>query len=159
MNIYPYVYRVDHPTGEFYIGSRAGNKVPAELDLGYIYKTSTKLLSHPFEEYSLTIVAEFFTDTAKADAYDFEQTLIFEHWGDPLLVNKACHYGKARFSTAGSTVTHSAETKAKIALLKTGRTHSAETRAKMSTALKGKPHSEEHKKKISESKKAYHRCE
>jgi len=81
MNIYPYVYRIDHPSGEFYIGSRCANKVPAAQDFGIRYKTSSNHLSHPFDEYTQTIVAEFYLPTGAADAYDFEQTLIFEHWG------------------------------------------------------------------------------
>jgi len=93
MNIYPYVYRVDHPSGEFYIGYRSANKVPAADDFG--------IRSYPFEEYTQTIVAEFFTDTAKANAYDFEQALIYENWENPLLVNKRCYHGKIRFSNAG----------------------------------------------------------
>jgi len=103
MNIYPYVYRIDHPSGEFYIGYRAANTVPAEKDFGHIYKTSTKRLSYPFEEYSQTVLAEFYLPTGADDAYDFEQLTIFEHWCDPRLVNKHCSYGnKVRFrNTSG----------------------------------------------------------
>jgi len=101
MSIYPYVYRIDHPTGEFYIGSRCANKLPALLDFGNKYKTSSKYLSYPFEEYNQTIIAEFFTDSAQSDAYDFEQELIFKNWGNPMLVNKSCYFGKRKWSTAG----------------------------------------------------------
>ncbi len=39
-NVLPYVYRVENMvTGEFYIGYRSANKLPAKLDLPK-YKTS-----------------------------------------------------------------------------------------------------------------------
>jgi len=100
MSIYshPYVYQITHPvTGEFYVGYRYANKVAASEDFGHIYKTSSKNLSHPFGEYTHAILAEFFTNTASDDAYDFEQLTIFENWNDPLLLNQMCHYGKKRW--------------------------------------------------------------
>jgi len=131
MNIYPYVYRIDHPSGEFYIGYRVANQVPAEQDLGIKYKTSTKHLSYPFEEYNIAIVAEFFTDTAKSDAYDFEQALIYEHWSNPCMANKSCYYGsKARFRNPG------------------GKPHTQEHKSALRQAAVGKVLSEEHKEKI-----------
>jgi len=149
MNIYPYVYRIDHPSGEFYIGSRSANAVPAEADLGHTYKTSTKHLSYPFEEYSITIIAEFFTATAKTDAYDFEQLAIFESWGHPNLANKHCAHGKQRFSTAG--LAQSEESRAKISAGRRGKVHSIESKQKMSGAHTGKVLSEETRKRMSES--------
>jgi hypothetical protein len=151
MNIYPYVYRIDHPNGEFYIGSRCANKVPAKQDLGIKYKTSSKSLTYPFEEYKLTIIAEFFNDTAKQDAYDLEQKLIFENWNNPLLENKICHYGKTRFSTAGTKL--SDEHRKKLI----GKKISKKARQKMSESKQGKPLSEEHKQKISRSTKGIKR--
>lgn len=146
MNIYPYVYRIDHPSGEFYIGSRAANRVPAERDIGHRYKTSTKKLSYPFEEYRLTVIAEFFTATAKKDAYDFEQLTIFESWGHPSLANKHCTHGKQRFSTAGTKL--SAE---HIAKLKQ-KTISEEHKRRIAEANKMRPPmSDEQRKKMSES--------
>ena len=42
MTIQPYVYMLTHrETGQFYIGYRSGNKVPARLDLGIYYKSSS----------------------------------------------------------------------------------------------------------------------
>jgi len=134
MNIYPYVYRIDHKSGEFYIGYRCANRVPAEADIGHKYKTSSKHLSHPFEEYSITIIAEFFTGTAKADAYDFEQALIYENWDNPNLANQHCSYGKTRWSTSGQV-------------------RSQLFREKMSDLVSGKRHSPEAKEKMSESAK------
>jgi len=164
MNIYPYVYRIDHPIGEFYIGSRIANKVPAEDDFGNIYKTSSKYLSHPFEEYTRTILAEFFTNTAKDDAYDVEQALIFEHWDDLLLVNKSYYFGKKRFKVSRPM---SAEHKKRIGNANRGKVYSEEqmsarligrrhtdiTKAKLSQAAQGprSPRSEETKRKIAES--------
>jgi len=153
MNIYPYVYRVDRPSGEFYIGYRCANTVPAEEDRSRKYKTSTRHLSYPFEEYTLTVLAEFFTATAKTDALDFKQATIYEHWGDALLANKACHYNhRKRFSTAG--LPHKQKTRSKMSVSAMHREpQSEETKAKRLAALKGKPRSEEIKQKISLSRK------
>lgn len=138
MSIYnpvlPYVYLIKHPDGSFYFGYRKANQVPAEQDFGSIYKTSSKYLSHPFEEYSRTILAEFFNAD---DAYDFEQLCIFENWSDPLLINKVCHHGKKRFRF---TSVLSAESRAKISAANLGKKRSAETRAKISAAKIGARH-------------------
>lgn len=150
MNIYPYVYRIDHPSGEFYVGSRCANKVPAEQDFGVIYKTSSKKLSHPFEEYTWTILAEFYLPSGKTDAYDFEQALIFEHWGKPGLANKSCYFGKRRWSTAGSEV--SVETRQKLSIASKGRRLTDSHRQALSAAVSGKirgPQSDQHREKIS----------
>ena len=86
MNIYPYVYRLDHPiTGEFYIGYRSANKVPAEQDLGHKYFTSSKIVKPRFHEFEYQITAEFFD---KSSAYEFEQILLRENWGNGLLLNR-----------------------------------------------------------------------
>lgn len=151
MNIYPYVYRIDHPSGEFYIGYRCANKVPASKDLGIKYKTNARHLSYPFNEYALTIVAEFYLLTAKDDAYDFEQSLINEHWGNPLLANKNCRCGsKARFSNAGKQ--HSVDAKIKISNARKSSRCSEETWQKMSETRKGQLKSEETKKRMSDAK-------
>jgi len=145
MNIYPYVYRIDHPSGEFYIGYRAANQVPGEADFGHIYKTSSKHLSYPFEEYTQTILAEFYLSSGKDDAYDFEQAFIYENLENPMMVNKRCYYGsKRRFSMSGKTLT--VETKAKMSEAKRGKARkpfSEETRRKLSEANRGKTLSDE----------------
>ena len=87
MNIYPYVYKCTHKsTSEFYFGFRKANKVPAELDLGLVYKTSSKIVKPNFDSYNYEILAVFYESQ---DANDFEQDLIKEYWGHPLLLNKS----------------------------------------------------------------------
>ena len=99
-------------TGHFYIGSRTSKylKLPSHLDFPR-YQTSSKIVKPNFDEYDWFIVAEFFD---KDDAYDFEQYLIFEYWGNPLLLNKRCGHGHLRWSTAGTNKTHSADTRKKL---------------------------------------------
>ena len=96
MNIYPYVYRLDHPvTGEFYIGYRSANKVPAEQDLGQKYFTSSKVVKPRFNEFQITIVAEFF---CAESAWDFEQELIFESWESNRVssLNLSCYFNSKK---------------------------------------------------------------
>lgn len=94
MNIYPYVYICTHKiTGEFYIGCRYANKVPAIEDFPN-YKTSSKKVKPRFTEFDWMIVAEFFTREA---AYDFEQLLIFESIHNPLVLNGNCFHEKRRW--------------------------------------------------------------
>jgi hypothetical protein len=101
MNIYestkatPYIYICIHKlTGEFYWGYREANILPSHLDFP-IYKTSAPKIHNNFDEYDWYIIAEFYTGD---DAYDAEQQMIFEAWGNPLLLNKSCYYGKIRFN-------------------------------------------------------------
>jgi len=125
MNIYPstkvkpYVYMGIHKvTGEIYIGYRERNIILNKLshiDL-FEYKTSSKVVRPIFEQMIWTILAEFENGN---DAYDFEQQLIYENWDNSLLLNRFCHYGKARFKKSG--------------------TQSEATRKKKSIALKNKP--------------------
>jgi hypothetical protein len=102
----PYVYICTHKvTKQFYIGYRCANldhNRPSHLDLPK-YKTSKKSIKQNFLEYNWVIVAEFFdTDSA----YDFEQKLIFDHWGDPMLINESCYYSKPRFKSKALTAEH-----------------------------------------------------
>ena len=157
MNIYkstramPYVYMCVHKnTGEFYIGYRSKNvKLNKTSDTDFpTYKTSSKIVRTNFDNFDWIILAEFFTENA---AYDHEQYLINEHWGDPLLINRTCHYNKSRFKYCGGTPC-SEETKRKISLSnKTkliGITRSDEFKEKISKATKGRHHSQETKDKI-----------
>ena len=96
----PYVYIMRHRnTGHFYIGMRSANKVPAEADLGFIYFTSSKQVKSNFADYDSEIVAYF---DSQLSAFEFENQLIKEHWGHPLLLNR--HYQKllSKFSMQGA---------------------------------------------------------
>lgn len=96
----PYVYVVrNRNTGKFYIGMRSANKVCAEQDLGVHYFTSSKHVKNNFSEYDIEIKAYFIDQLA---AFEFENDLIKEHWGDPLLLNR--HYQKSmtKFSMTGA---------------------------------------------------------
>jgi hypothetical protein len=96
----PYVYIVrNRNTGEFYIGMRSANKVVAEQDLGIKYFTSSKRVKKNFTEFDIEIIAYFIDQLA---AFEFENELIKEHWGDRLLLNR--HYQKSmtKFSMTGS---------------------------------------------------------
>jgi hypothetical protein len=152
----PYVYRLDHPTtGEFYIGYRSANKVPAHEDLGHMYFTSSKRVKDRFHEFKVTMVLK--CDDAQ-EAYDLEQFLIWTDWEKPGMLNKHCNYGKGNWHATGQI--RSEETRAKMSASHKGRKPSDESRAKMSAAKKdklsghkGKKHTEETKKKMSAAKK------
>ena len=96
----PYVYIVkNRNTGKFYIGMRSANKVYAEQDLGTHYFTSSKHVKNNFSEYDIEIKGYFIDQLA---AFEFENELIKEHWGNPLLLNR--HYQKcmSKFSMTGA---------------------------------------------------------
>lgn len=103
MNIYtstkavPYVYYGTHKkTKKFYIGYRKNNVELArtsDQDLP-LYKTSSKEVKPIFEQFDWIILAEFENGD---DAYDFEQSIIFENWGNLLLINKSCFFNHKRF--------------------------------------------------------------
>ena len=157
--IQPYVYRLDHPfTGEFYIGFRSANKVPAHEDLGHKYFTSSKKVKSRFHEFDITMILK--CDDAQ-EAYDLEQFLIWADWKKPGMINKHHHYGKGKFNCTGHSddsrtrmsdshkgLLHSDETKAKFK----ERKWSDETKAKISASNKGKTRSDETKAKISAAK-------
>ena len=132
MYIYPYVYRLNHKkTNEFYIGCRLANYVPAELDLGNIYFTSSKYVKNRFNEFDFLIIAVFFN---QEDAYNYEQQLIHESWGCPGLLNRSCFHGKKKFIGVA------------------GIPHTEEHNKKISASMTGRPKTEEHNKKVSEAK-------
>lgn len=158
MNIYastkamPYVYMCIHKeTGKFYIGYRAKNvklNKPSQIDFPE-YRTSSKLVKPNFDNFVWYIIAEFYDENS---AYDFEQQLIYEHWGNPLLLNNVCHYNKSRFKNPGG-VPCSDEKKRRIgeanAIKLLGLTRSDEFKQKISKASKGRTHSQETKDKLS----------
>jgi len=142
VNIYPYVYRLDHPvTGEFYIGVRLANKLPAESDLGHKYFTSSKFVKPRFNEFTHQIIAEFFDKDA---AYEFEQELIFENKQNSNILNRHCVMSK---SWINHNYKVSSKTKEKISIAL--RSRSDETKLKMSQAKLGIPRSTKVKEKIS----------
>jgi hypothetical protein len=147
----PYVYMcINKYTGAFYIGYRAKNAKlgkPSHIDFPE-YKTSSKKVKSSFSEYDWIILAEFFDS---ASAYDVEQALIHDHWGNPLLLNNSCHYGKKRFKNSA----HTEETKQKISTAqkgRPGRVQTEEIRQKIANTLKGRSVPEERKKRISDAK-------
>lgn len=95
----PYVYIMRHcTTSHFYIGMRSANTSPAEQDLGHSYYTSNKIIQNNFSDYDATIIA-YFRDWEPA--FIFENELIKQHWGDPLLMNKHYQEGTSTFSMKG----------------------------------------------------------
>lgn len=163
--VMPYVYWLTHKeTGQFYIGFRSANKIPAEQDLPIYRSSSNKVAELSFENFEWKIVAEF---SDGLSAYEFEQALIYENIKNPLCLNK--HYvldGKRKFSTLGKT--HSEETRNKLSIANKNKApRSQEVRDKISESLakakkgkescmKGKTISDEHKAKISAAIKAKH---
>lgn len=96
----PYVYIVrNRNDNRFYIGMRSANKVVAEQDLGIKYFTSSKHVKNNFSEYDIEIVAYFIDQLS---AFEFENKLIEECWGNPLLMNKHYQKSMSTFSMAGS---------------------------------------------------------
>lgn len=96
LKVLPYVYMGIHKTtGKVYYGYREANTTPSHIDI-YKYKTSCKQKDFIFEEFNWIILAEFFDS---GDAYDFEQSLIINMWGNPLLVNKRCYHNRNWFKS------------------------------------------------------------
>lgn len=130
--VLPYVYWITHKeTGQFYIGYREANKIPASEDLP-IYQTSSRNIKKlKFENFNWKIIAEFLDGDS---AYEFENRLIEENFKNPLCLNK--HFvkdGKRKFN--GS--------------VNKGKILSDETKKKMSDSQNGKIRSEETCKKLS----------
>lgn len=74
--VLPYVYRcVERDTGNFYIGYRFKNILPAQEDFGKKYFTSNEYVRNNFEKFDWEIVAEFFD---RKSAFAFETQLIRE---------------------------------------------------------------------------------
>lgn len=147
----PYVYMcVNKTTNEFYIGYRVKNVKlgkPSHIDFPE-YRTSSKIIKPNFENFTWTIIAEFYDQDS---AYDFEQYLIYHHWNDPLLLNESCHFNGARFRNPGG-IPCSYEKKRKIGAANkiklTGITRSNNFKLKTSKASTGRKHSQESKVKI-----------
>lgn len=138
-----------------YFGYRRANVLPSHLDLPQ-YKTSSPNVNPIFEQFNWEIISEF---ENWEDAYNLEQQLILENWGDPLLIN-GTYCTKKGIKFAG-VEKHTKKSKKKMSIKATGRKQSVETIEKRVSKLRGKPspikgkhtHSEESKKKISEFQK------
>jgi selenocysteine-specific translation elongation factor len=90
MKTLPYVYILTHKTsGHFYVGYREQNikfNRSSSEDLGIKYFSSCpKIKKANFNEYDALIVYEGFDSEA---AFNHEQSLIKENWGNPLLLNE-----------------------------------------------------------------------
>ena len=176
MTVLPYVYRLTHKiTGQFYIGYREANQLPASQDLP-LYQSSSKVIhSLGFDNFEYEIIAELSTGQ---EAYDLENSIIKEHFDDPLCLNQ--HYvddGKSRFRRTGPhtpetvnkmrghrseefrqkmrDICQTEEYRSKMSEIKKNHEVSEETRESISKAISGKALSEEHKQSISKSRKGF----
>lgn len=69
-NALPYVYRcTERDTGQFYIGYRFKNTVPASEDFGVHYFTSNQYVKENFDKFDYEIIREF-PDRKSAFAYE-----------------------------------------------------------------------------------------
>lgn len=150
----PYVYMCVHnETGQFYIGSRTSKlmRLPSHLDLPR-YRTSSKVVKPIFDQFDWVILAEFLNPT---DAYDYEQQLILNSWGNPLLLNKNYTSGGGRLFVTGIQWSDDRKQKASAerrGKLRVGTLQSTETKAKISASNKGKHnivHTDDTKRRMS----------
>lgn len=145
----PYVYKLIHKeTNKFYFGSRWANCLPADLDLGKKYFTSSKEIKINFHEYNYEIIKQF---DNKQEAFIFEQNLIKNNWNNPLLLNKGC-FGINGKMILNVTSSHKSEIH-KQKLSEAAKKRSPEWKEKQSKVQSGKKLSEETKKKMSLAKK------
>jgi hypothetical protein len=137
---YTYLHRRTDDGLAFYIGKGRGERAKSRHGRN---KHWTRVADK--HGYTVEILAEWPTE---AEAFEHEKFLIacFRDLGYPLV-------NQTDGGEGPTGLRHTAETKARIAALKTGRAHSAETRAKMSQAHRGKPKSPEHKANISRAKR------
>lgn len=163
----PYVYKLVHKeSGEFYIGYRSANKLPAHLDLPQ-YQTSSKIVKEiGFNNFNWEIIAEFHNWEA---AYDFESELIRENINDPLCINghyfesgsnrfvlkKHTTYAKNKISNSLKGKAKTAEHKDKLSKANSGKSLSDVTKSKMSKAKLGKPRDAATRARMSEARKRY----
>lgn len=85
----PYVYKVTFASGEFYYGCRWANKKPAEQDLGFIYKTSSKKVKEKLKEsgYENCLWEIIEQCETKEEVLDSEQILIWDNKDNTMLLN------------------------------------------------------------------------
>lgn len=77
---------------------RSANKLPAELDLGKKYFTSSKVIKNDFESFSSEILGYFIDQSS---AFEFENSLIKENFSNPLILNKHYQESMSTFSMKG----------------------------------------------------------
>ena len=145
----PYVYKlVNMHNNEYYYGFRKRNvkiNVPSHIDI-LTYQSSSKIVANiGFEKFKYIILAEFFN---WEDAFDFEQSLIIEHWNDPLMLNQSIQY-HSKLLYKNTTHEKSVETRKQTGSYIT----SEVTKLKLSQACTGRNISREHKQKLSIAKK------
>lgn len=149
----PYVYKgVHRETGEFYIGYREANELPAQQDFGAEYFTSSEEVDAlGFENFEWCIVAEFYDEDRKKagdDAYDHENRLIGEDFHNPLCLNgQYTKDGQVRFKRSGPLKD---STKQKLSDIKTGTKLSEDTKYKIGMKHKGMKRSDEARANIGE---------
>jgi hypothetical protein len=131
----PYVYMcINKATNQFYIGSRTTKKLkhPSHIDFPK-YKTSSKVVKPNFEQYDWFIIAEFFNSD---DAFTFEQSLIKENWGNPLLLNGAFVSENLKFNPGQSKQSREKARERMLSKNNPAYNQSQETREKTSKTVK-----------------------
>ena len=90
-----YVYKIQFSDSTYYIGYR-GSCQDASKDFLVRYFSSSKVVTEKIKnsKFSGVILHE---NLEKEIAYNIEQELIFDHFNDPLCLNKACYYGRNGF--------------------------------------------------------------
>ena len=95
-----YTYKITHKESrQFYIGGR-GTKINPINDLGVKYFSSSKTLKKLIKiSGSDSFHYEILKDNYSSwkECYDSEQSMIFNEWGNILLLNKSCYYKKKDF--------------------------------------------------------------
>lgn len=138
----PYVYKIIHPSGYFYIGARWANKVPCHEDFGIVYFTSTKhpLVVSDFKAFANTLIECETVDDARL----LEKEMIRKSWGDPLLLNKTIP-GEKFFCDGHTFATREKMSKSKIGKRPNnfGIPMKPENIARASARAKSQVHSEE----------------
>lgn len=109
----PYVYKITHPSGYFYIGARWANIVNYTDDFGIVYFTSTKnpLVVSDFQLFDRHFLECETPEKARA----LEKDMIKQEWDNPLLLNR--NIPGEKFFCDG----HTKETRIKMSESKKGR--------------------------------------
>ena len=90
-----YVYRRHFSDLTYYIGYR-GTCKDVSGDFLVKYFSSSKVVAEKIKNSTFTGVI-LHENLEKDIAYNIEQELIFNHFNDPLCLNKACYYGREGF--------------------------------------------------------------